>query len=74
MAKLKVTQIGNSLGVILNKEVAARLKLQKGDELTYTETANGIELSPYDTQFAEKMKVARRIAKKYRNALRELAK
>jgi putative addiction module antidote len=74
MAKLKVTQIGNSLGVILNKEVSARLKLQKGDELTYTETPNGIELSPYDAQFAEKMKIARSIAKKYRNALRELAK
>jgi len=74
MATLRVTQIGNSLGVILNKEVSARLKLQKGDELTYTETPNGIELSPYDAEFAEKMKVARRIAKKYRNALRELAK
>ena len=74
MATLKVTQIGNSLGVILNKEVAAHLKLQKGDQLTYTQTSNGVELSPYDAQFADKMKVARGIAKKYRNALRELAK
>lgn len=74
MAKLKVTQIGNSLGVILNKEVSARLNLQKGDELSYTETPNGIELSLYDAQFEEKMKVARGLAKKYRNALRELAK
>ncbi len=74
MPTLKVTQIGNSLGVILNKEVSARLKLQKGDELTYTETPNGIEISPYDAEFAEKMKVARKVSRKYRNALRELAK
>ena len=70
MATLKVTQIGNSLAVILNKEVSARLKLQKGDELTYIETPNGIEISPYDAKFQEKMKVARKGSRKYRNALR----
>lgn len=74
MATLKVTQIGNSLGVILPKEVAARLKVEKGDELAYVDTPGGIELTSYDPDFEEKMEAARRVAKRYRNALRELAK
>jgi putative addiction module antidote len=74
MATLKVTQIGNSLGVILPKEVATRLKLEKGDEVAYVETPGGIELTPYDPEFEQKMAAARRVAKRYRNALRELAK
>ena len=44
MATLKVTQIGNSLGVILPRDVTARLKLEKGDELVYVETPGGIHL------------------------------
>ncbi len=74
MAKLKVTQIGNSLGVILPKSVVARLKVAKGDELSYTDTANGIELSCYDEEFEKKLAVARKVARRYRNALKELAK
>jgi putative addiction module antidote len=74
MATLKVTQIGNSLGVILPRDVTARLKLEKGDELVYVETPGGIHLTPYDEEFEKKMEAARRVAKRYRNALRELAK
>lgn len=74
MASLKVTRIGNSLGVILPKEITERLRLEKGDELAAIDTPNGVELTPYDPAFEKKMKAARRISKKYRNALRELAK
>lgn len=74
MPKLKVVQIGNSLGVILPKETIARLRLEKGDELACVETAEGIGLTAYDPDFEKKMEVARRIARRYRNALRELAK
>lgn len=74
MTRLKVTRIGNSLGVILPREVAARLKVVKGDELSFTETPDGIELSSYDPDFQEKLKVARRVTRRYRNALKELAK
>lgn len=74
MTTLKVTQIGNSLGVILPREVASRLRLAKGDEVSLVETADGIELTPFDPEFEERMAVARRVAKRYRNALRELAK
>ncbi|BCW87046.1 hypothetical protein sos41_01720 [Alphaproteobacteria bacterium SO-S41] len=74
MTQLKVTQIGNSLGVILPKDVAAKLKVEKGDTLFATETADGIALSPYDKAFDDQMTVMRQVMKKRRAALRELAK
>ena len=74
MAALKLTQIGNSVGVILPKEVLARLKLEKGDTLHVTETPDGLRLTPHDPQFEARMKQVRRIAKKRRAVLRELAK
>ncbi|MGH8672521.1 MAG: AbrB/MazE/SpoVT family DNA-binding domain-containing protein [Burkholderiales bacterium] len=74
MATLKVTKIGNSLGLILPKDVAARLRVGKGDKLSYAETPEGIELSTYDADFQEKLELSRQIARRYRNALRELAK
>ena len=74
MTSLKLTQIGNSVGVILPKEVLARLKLEKGDTVFVTDAANGVLLTPYDEQFEAQMTAARRIMKKRRNVLRELAK
>jgi putative addiction module antidote len=74
MLKLKVTQIGNSLGATFSKEFAAKLKLEKGDVLFVTETPGGYLLTPYDPVFETQMQTARRIMKKRRNALRELAK
>ncbi len=72
--KLKVTKIGNSLGVILPKETIAKLKAAQGDELFVTDTANGIQLSAYDAEFEAQMTAMRAVMKKRRNALRELAK
>lgn len=74
MAKLKIAQVGNSLGVILPKSVVEHLKVAKGDEVSCTETANGIELTSFDPEFDKKMDAARRVTKRYRNALKELAK
>lgn len=74
MSKLKVRQVGNSLGVILPKEVAARLGVAKGDALYCSETPHGIELTGYDPQFEKKLEAARRVTRRYRNALKELAK
>jgi putative addiction module antidote len=74
MLKVKVTQIGNSLGVILPKEALARLKVEKGDTLTVIETPNGVELSTVDERFDAAMKAYDRTARRYRHALRELAK
>lgn len=74
MRHLKITAIGNSAGIILPKELLARLNVDKGDELAVIDTPNGVELTPYDPEFDEQMEVARGVMRKYRNALRELAK
>ena len=75
MTALKLTQIGNSVGVILPKELMARLKLEKGDSLYLTEATNGaVMLSPYDADFETQMDAARKIMKSRRQVLRELAK
>ena len=74
MIPLKLTTIGNSVGVVLPKDVLARLKLEKGDTLFLTETPDGYRLTPYDPEFEAQMTAARRIMKKRRAALRELAK
>ncbi len=72
--ELKVTQIGNSLGVILPKELLANLKLDKGDVLWVSEVQSGYRITPYDPEFSEQMDAARKIMKKRRNVLHELAK
>lgn len=72
--ELKVTKIGNSLGLILPKELVAQLKLEKGDTIWATEASSGFRLTPYDPGFGEQMDAARKIMKKRRNVLRELAK
>ena len=71
---LKLKRIGNSVGVILPKDMLARLKLEKGDTLHVTDTPDGLRLTPHDPRFATQMKLVRRIAKKRRTVLRELAK
>lgn len=75
MSALKLTQIGNSVGVILPKEVLAKLNVERGDTVYLTESATGgFHLTPYDEVFSQQMEAARRIMKKRRNVLRELAK
>lgn len=74
MLKVKVTTVGNSIGIVLPKEALSHLHVAKGDTLCITETPHGIELSPYDGEFEVQMTAARKIMRRYRNALRELAK
>jgi putative addiction module antidote len=74
MFTLKLTQIGNSVGVILPKEVLARLHLEKGDAVYITEAADGYRITPHNPNFEAQMKQARAIMKKRRAVLRELAK
>ena len=71
--KLKITTVGNSAGIILPKELLARLRLGKGDTLYVTELADGVKLSPFDPKLAKQMEVAERIMRKDRNLLRKLA-
>jgi putative addiction module antidote len=72
--KLKLVTIGSSTGVILPKEMRARLKVEKGDYIGVSETPSGYEISPYDPDFEKALDASRDVMRRYRNALRELAK
>lgn len=72
--KLKITTIGNSAGIILPKELLARLRVDKGDELHALETPDGIRLTVYDPTLAEQMDVAERVMREDRHVLNKLAK
>ncbi|MDR3722884.1 MAG: AbrB/MazE/SpoVT family DNA-binding domain-containing protein [Terracidiphilus sp.] len=69
----RIVAIGNSAGIILPKETLARLNLQKGDSIYLQETPSGLQVSPYDEEFAAKMKVADRMIRRYRDAFKKLA-
>jgi putative addiction module antidote len=71
---LKLTQIGNSVGVILPKEVLSKLRVEKGDTLYLTEAPEGLRITPHNPEFEKQMETARAIMKKRRAVLRELAK
>lgn len=74
MAELKLIGIGNSVGIILPREMLVKLGLQKGDTVHAVETADGLRLTVADPDFEAQMAVARRLTKKWHNVLRELAK
>ena len=71
--KLKITSIGNSSGIILPKELLARLRLEKGDELYALETPDGIRLTAFDPELAAQMEVAEEVMRKRRTLLHKLA-
>src|SRR5712692_3560194 len=72
---LQIKRIGNSVGLILPKELLARLKLKEGDKLHIVEqTERGIKLSPYDPKHAQAMEIARRSFRKYADTYKALAK
>ena len=72
---LQIKKIGNSTGLILPKELLARLKLGEGDKLHVVEqTERGIRLSPYDPKHAKAMEIARRSFRRLGDAYRALAK
>jgi putative addiction module antidote len=71
---LQIKKIGNSVGLILPKDLLARLKLKEGDKLHVVEqTERGIKLSPYDPKHAEAMAIARRSFRKYADTYKALA-
>ncbi|MCD9031041.1 AbrB/MazE/SpoVT family DNA-binding domain-containing protein [Luteimonas sp. Y-2-2-4F] len=71
--KLKITTVGNSAGVILPKELLARLRLSKGDTLYALETPDGIRLTAFDPELASQMEVAEEVMRKRRALLHKLA-
>jgi putative addiction module antidote len=72
--EVTLRRAGGSIAATLPKEMADRLHLEAGDRALVVETDKGILLTPYDPKIERGLGIARRAAKKYRNALRELAK
>lgn len=73
MTKVKLSTVGNSIGIVLPREVLTRLRIGKGDFLSVVETPRGIELSPYDPEFELQMDLAEEIMREDRDVLRKLA-
>lgn len=71
--QLKVISVGNSAGVVLPRELLARLRVEKGDSLFVTETPDGIKLMPHDPKLETQMKVAEGVMRKERDVLRRLS-
>jgi putative addiction module antidote len=74
MTALKLTQIGNSVGVILPKEILARLKLEKGDTVFVTDAPGGVTITPYDPAVAEQLTLGHEFMREYRDTFHQLAK
>lgn len=74
MHMLKLTQIGNSVGVVLPKEALARLKLGKGETVFLTETPDGYTLTPYDPALEEQVVAGRAFMQEFRDTFHQLAK
>jgi putative addiction module antidote len=74
MLKVKVTAIGNSMGIVLPKEALTKLNADKGDVLYLVDGPEGLTLTPYQQDFEDQMEAAKKVMKRYRNALHELAK
>ena len=74
MFALKLTQIGNSVGVILPKEALARMKLEKGDMVFMTDTPEGYQLAPYNPDVAEQIEAGREFMRDFRDTFHALAK
>ncbi len=74
MLKVKITLIGNSMGIVLPKKALTKLKAGKGDILYLVDSPEGLTLTPYQQDFECQMEAAEKVMKKYRNTLHELAK
>ncbi|MBF4509048.1 MAG: AbrB/MazE/SpoVT family DNA-binding domain-containing protein [Aeromicrobium sp.] len=71
---VKLRRAGGSIAATLPKGMADRLKLEAGDTVLAIETEQGILLTPYDAETEEALALASAVGRRYRNALRELAK
>ena len=71
---LKLTQIGNSVGVILPKEVLSRFKLAKGETVFLTETPDGYAITPYDPDLDDEIAAGHAFMRDFRDTFHQLAK
>ncbi|MDY6805671.1 MAG: AbrB/MazE/SpoVT family DNA-binding domain-containing protein [Cyanobacteriota bacterium] len=74
MYEVKIEKVGESLGIVLPQEILEELGLKEGDRLSATKTSEGLQLAAGEPEFEKVMAAYRKVSKKYKNALRELAK
>ena len=74
MLKVKITQVGNSMGILLPKEALNKMNTTKGDTLYLVEGPEGYTMTPYSQDFEEQITAADKVMKNYRNALKKLGK
>ncbi len=74
MLALKISQVGNSLGVVLPKDLLARLKVGKGDVLFLTEAPDGWRVTPYDPAIEQQLAAGREFMHEFRDTFHQLAK
>ena len=72
--QLKLRKVGNSVAMIVPKQVRLKMGVKEGDAVYLTETPDGYRISPYDPEFSQQMELARKVQAKHRDALHELAK
>ena len=75
--KSKIRRVGNSLGILLSKELLEDLRVKEGDELSFDKASGTYKVTPVpsgDPEFERAMEVFRSVTERYKNALRELAK
>jgi putative addiction module antidote len=70
---VKITTIGNSVGIVLPKEVLNRLHVEKGDMLYVTDSPGGVQLSPYNATLAQKLDAFEQVMRENRDVLKKLA-
>jgi len=70
---VKVTTIGNSVGIVLPREILNRLHVEKGDTVYLTESPDGIRITPYDAAFARKIGILEQVMRENRDVLKKLA-
>jgi len=73
-ANLKLRKIGNSLGLVLPKEVINQLNIVEGDTVTVSDSPDGVRITASNPEFSKTMAVFESLNRRYRNTLRELAK
>ena len=74
MVAIKLRKVGNSVGAVLPKDVLQTMQVGEGDKVFLTLAPGGFRLTPYDPDFERQMEIARKVMKRRRNVLRELAK
>ena len=72
--EIKLRKVGNSVAMIVPKQVRLKMGVKEGDAVYLTETPDGYRISPYDPEFSRQMELARKVQAKHRDALHELAK